>query len=197
MTYEELTQVEKFFRDKMDEAHAGQKRRDGTPFRNHPNRVGNAHGDNRIRQAVGYGHDILEDTEVTAMMLRHEFERLLVLIEPAGDLPSLRARRVLQQKRRIDFRQVMDLIQVLTHDKENESYLEYLTRVRDAGPDAIAVKRADILDNLNDRPTAIEMVKYPAALLFLAGLDGDSPGELLRILGAGKKLQDAGKTLKI
>ena len=201
MNKEEMTRVNKFFPEKMHEAHAGQKRRNGTPFSAHPNRVGNAadpSGTNPIRRAAGYGHDILEDTEVTAMMLRHEFEKLVVMIESVDDddLPSLQARRVLQQERRIDFRQVMDLIQVLTHDKENESYLEYLTRVRDAGPDAIAIKKADIMDNLYDKPTAIEMVKYPAALLFLAGLDGDSPGELLRILEAGKRLLDAGRTLK-
>ena len=189
MNTEEMTRVNKFFLGKMHEAHAGQKRRNGTPFSAHPNRVGNAadpSGTNPIRRAAGYGHDILEDTEYTANHLLHDFEKLVVDLHDAD----------LQQERRIDFRHVINLVEVLTHDKENESYVEYLTRVRNAGPDAIAIKKADIMDNLYDKPTAIEMVKYPAALLFLAGLDDDSPGELLRILEAGKKLQDAGRLLK-
>ena len=189
MNKEEMTRVNKFFLGKMHEAHAGQKRRNGTPFSAHPNRVGNSadpSGTNPVRRAAGYGHDILEDTEYTAEHLLHDFENLVVDLDDDA----------LKQERRIDFRHVMNLVEVLTHDKENESYLEYLTRVRDSGPDAIAIKKADIMDNFYDKPTAIEMVKYPAALLFLAGLDGDSPGELLRILEAGKRLLDAGRTMK-
>lgn len=189
MNTEEMTRVNKFFLGKMHEAHAGQKRRNGTPFSAHPNRVGNAadpSGTNPIRRAAGYGHDILEDTEYTADHLLHDFEKLVVDLHDAD----------LQQERRNDFRRAMNLVTVLTHNKKTESYVEYLTRVRNAGPDAIAIKKADIMDNLYDKPTAIEMVKYPAALLFLAGLDGDSPGDLLRILEAGKKLQDAGRLLK-
>ena len=46
------------------------------------------------------------------------------------------------------------------------------------------------MDNLNDNPTPVEMVKYPAALIYLSGLGEETPEKILEILEAGKALKD-------
>ena len=48
--------------------------------------------------------------------------------------------------------------------------------------------KSGIMDNFNDEPTAVEMIKHPASLIFLAGLGDEKPTGLLKILGAGKTI---------
>ena len=140
MTTESLTQSQ-LARKIACIAHAGQFRRDGvTPHISHVEAVvmrlvSDWESDETI--AVGYAHDVLEDSNET---------------------PELLLAAGLSQN-------VVTAIEVLT--KQNgEPYHEYIDRVK-RNPIAKKVKIADILQNLGDDPTEHQIVKYSHALLKL------------------------------
>lgn len=148
-------------------AHGDQTRRDGSHYFAHPKRVAER-VNGFTRKAAAILHDVLEDTE-------EDYASLLKKVEEVVPGEGIR---------------IVSIVQALTHDKEYETYLEYLERVKVHSPDAVKVKVADIMDNLNDNPTPVEMVKYPAALIYLSGLGEETPEKILEILEAGKALKD-------
>lgn len=113
-------------------AHQGQKRKDGTPYIAHPmkvalrvaNMIGQyGEGMNIDAQIAAFLHDVVEDTEVTIAQLRELgfSEAVLAAIDAVTKRPG-------------------------------ESYLkEFIPRIASSGPIAIAVKLADIEDNLEDQ----------------------------------------------
>lgn len=122
-------------------AHEGQMRRDGvTPYITHPTRLAARMGDSgasEIVLSVALLHDVIEDTDMTFA----ELSRL--------DIPP----------------EAIEAIRCLTH-QSGEIYQDYLDRVK-PNPIARAVKIADILDNLGDRPSEKQIRKYGRALVFL------------------------------
>lgn len=127
-------------------AHAGQTRMDGVePYVNHPLRVAKAlterpGGTTYGVYAAAVLHDVLEDTAVTA-----EHLRTLGISEYA-----------------------IGLVEIVTRT-EGETYWEYLDRVVASGSgDAVALKVADIRDNLVSLPEGHGLVRrYEKALKIL------------------------------
>lgn len=135
------------------EAHKDQKRFDGSPYIVHPRRVLMAYlesteklhptpteeqiEDATVRGCAALLHDVIEDTTVTADQLVKE------------GMPQ----------------RVVDAVIALTKVKD-EGYEDYLKRVA-ANPDAKEVKKFDMLDNLNDKPTKNGIKKYKQGLDFL------------------------------
>jgi len=119
-------------------AHAGQFRRDGrTPYIAHPAGVAAKVGNNEIRLAVAWLHDVLEDTAETPATLA------------AAGMTA----------------EVIEAVLCLTKQPE-DSYEVYLLGVLN-NPLARAVKIADMLHNLSDHPTPKQIRKYAGALLQL------------------------------
>ncbi len=85
---------------------------------------------------IAYLHDVVEDTKVTIDDLKAE------------GFPSY----------------IVNAVELLTHKKE-DSNMVYWTKIK-ANPDAMAVKLADINDNLNDQPSEHAKQKYAKALTF-------------------------------
>lgn len=100
-------------------AHLGQTDKAGAPYINHPERVAERFQTERM-QAAALLHDVLEDTDVTADFLREH------------GIPD----------------DVVALVEALTH-RANEPRDDYYRRIREAGPDAVAIKLADVDDNSN------------------------------------------------
>ncbi len=102
------------------EAHEGQKDLDGNPVILHPMTVTVA-GRNREEQIAGLLHDVVEDTDIT-------FEDLA--------------------RRGVDDR-IVEVLRLLTHDKEKMSYDEYVQKIASSGNDiAIHMKYNDLCHNL-------------------------------------------------
>lgn len=100
-----------------EEAHAGQLDKGGFPYINHPATVAGAlTGD--LQRAVGWLHDVVEDTEWT--------------------LDDLRARGVDES--------VVQAVDVLTRRKGSETYSEYIERVSH-NEMAVKTKIADLWNN--------------------------------------------------
>ncbi len=119
-------------------AHEGQFRRDGkTPYIQHPEAVANLVGKNFLAPAVAWLHDVLEDTNVTAKNLKEQ-----------GICDE-----------------VIDAVVLLTK-KPNVEYNDYLAIIKQ-NPLAKRVKVADMLSNLNDEPTAKQVLKYTHGLQIL------------------------------
>lgn len=126
------------------QAHEGQTRWDGTPYINHPARVTkwlNVQGYHTLEQIVGWLHDTVEDTGIL-------YEDILKNFGPV----------------------IESAIKCLTHD-EDESYAEYIMRVRD-NPTAAIVKIADLTDNLRDLNPSKQKQRIDKYELALAILDG-------------------------
>ena len=119
------------------EAHAGQTRRDGTPYIRHPERVA-ARCKTEQEKAVAWLHDVIEDCPGWTEMK---------LIE-SGISKSV-ALSVFRLSKQTDQSEKMYLISV----KGN--------------PLAKTVKIQDMLDNLSDQPTEKQIVRYARSLLFL------------------------------
>jgi (p)ppGpp synthase/HD superfamily hydrolase len=119
-------------------AHEGQFRRDGvTPYVRHPENVaGRLRGD-QYAEAVGWLHDVLEDTHETPESLRRQ------------GMPD----------------EVIACVEKLTK-KEGVDYESYLSKIR-KDPLARKVKVADMLSNLSDNPTHEQILKYARGLLLL------------------------------
>lgn len=114
-------------------AHEGQIDLDGKPYILHPLAVG-LKGKNDAEIIVGFLHDVIEDTTITAHGLR------------AQGFPS----------------HIVDTLVLLTHDK-NDSYEDYLRRIVESGNDtAIAVKINDLTHNLErNAPDSNGVVPHP------------------------------------
>ncbi len=103
-------------------AHAGQTDKSGKPYIGHPDRVASYLRQAGIEEeivAVGYLHDIIEDTPLTMQDMRY-----LGL--------------TLRQEKALD---------AMTQ-RDDEQYFEYIERLRH-NPDAADVKRADLHDNMD------------------------------------------------
>ena len=85
---------------------------------------------------IAFLHDTIEDTQVTLEELKDE------------GFPSY----------------IIDAVDLLTHRK-GVSNIDYWTKIK-ANPDALAVKLADINDNVNDNPSDHAKQKYAKALMF-------------------------------
>jgi (p)ppGpp synthase/HD superfamily hydrolase len=119
-------------------AHDGQYRRDGiTPYIKHPENVAKRlHGD-QYAEAVGWLHDVLEDTKETSESLRTQ------------GIPD----------------EIIACVVKLTK-RDDLNYEDYLAEIR-ADPLAKKVKIADMLSNLSDSPTNKQIIKYAKGLLVL------------------------------
>ena len=105
-------------------AHKGQKRKHGTPYFNHPKAVARALWNDGIRDpdliSAAYTHDVLEDCQYFAPMLRE----------------------VLSSK-------ALVLVNAVTRNK-GESYQDYCLRIKATSNDAVALKLADVAQNISD-----------------------------------------------
>ncbi len=120
------------------EAHEGQFRRGGAvPYIEHPKAVAYRVGADPDAKVVGWLHDVLEDTHVTAA--------------------DLLARGIPQR--------LVDSVQLLTKSRETV-YDVYLDRIASC-PIATRVKVADMLSNLADAPSKKQIRKYAKGLLRL------------------------------
>jgi (p)ppGpp synthase/HD superfamily hydrolase len=122
--YQYLTNGPRTFNERVTAlaraAHWGQTRRGGSPYLQHPTRVGAevnlTHGS--FGWAVGMLHDAIEDCPAMAHVIQHE-------------MPD----------------EMYQTLMLLTHTK-GEPYPAYIQRIKSSGnPVAIAVKIADMKDN--------------------------------------------------
>lgn len=123
-------------REIAKQAHAGQKRKNGTTdyFEGHIEPVSNAVPDRQ--KPIAYGHDLCEDTYVT-------LEQLIEM-----GFPSY----------------ITDAIDVLTH-RNNDPNVLYWSRIA-KNKDAAIVKIADMRHNLSDAPDEKQKEKYLRGLAF-------------------------------
>lgn len=133
-----MTTLTELAREIATTAHAGQYRRDGvTPYIRHPEAVARrVAGDQRL-EAIGWLHDVLEDTDETPESLADK------------GIPH----------------DVITSVRLLTKssDFSYDSYLDHI--LTDAA--ACRVKVADMLTNLADDPTERQIRKYAYGLLKL------------------------------
>jgi (p)ppGpp synthase/HD superfamily hydrolase len=119
-------------------AHAGQTRKNGEPYFNHPDRVVRQL-DDPTAQAVAYLHDVLEDCRDPAVL-----EELKHFPQP-----------------------VVEAVKLLTR-AANETYFDFIHGILASGNEiAIAVKIADLKDNLRDLEEGHQKDKYRFALELL------------------------------
>jgi (p)ppGpp synthase/HD superfamily hydrolase len=120
------------------DAHKGQTRRDGkTPYFEHLKAVVSRLPDDDTTLAVGWLHDVLEDTDYTP-------EKLQELGVP--DYVVFPVIMITKQKCE-SYEQYIEALRYTTHAKQ--------------------VKVADILSNLADTPTERQIIKYAKALIKL------------------------------
>lgn len=125
-------------KDLSRRAHAGQSRRNGEPYFNHPDRVAQQLTD-ATAQAVAYLHDVLEDCIDPAIL-----DELKQFPEP-----------------------VVAAVKLLTR-ASGETYFDFIRRVVASGNQtAIAVKILDLKDNLRDLAEGHQKDKYRFALALL------------------------------
>ena len=118
MGRKEQNEAERLARGFAIEAHDGQVDRAGNPYWLHLATIAGLVEPGRQRTAA-WLHDVLEDTDRT----RDDLER--VGVDP----------------------EAVQIVAALTR-KDDETYEQYIERVAGSGPDAIAVKRADLADHL-------------------------------------------------
>jgi (p)ppGpp synthase/HD superfamily hydrolase len=136
--HEQVRLAEKIAR----EAHAGQTRRDGTPYIAHPERVFYTVKDfGDLAGAVAWLHDVTEDTKLT----------------PA-DLVKMG----------VDW-EIATIVRILDKTEYGDVHYEYYLKQVAKNPIAKRVKVADIFDNLTDAPTDKQKMKYQKALMLLVG----------------------------
>ena len=125
-------------KDLAHRAHAGQTRKNGEPYFNHAERV-MQQLDDPTAQAVAYLHDVLEDCEDPMIL-----EELNRCPEP-----------------------ILTAVKLLTC-APGETYFDFIHRVLASGKQtAIAVKMADLKDNLRDLEEGHQKDKYRFALELL------------------------------
>jgi (p)ppGpp synthase/HD superfamily hydrolase len=119
-------------------AHSGQTRKNGEPYFNHVHRVAQQVGDSTT-QAAAYLHDVLEDCQ---------------------DLPLLAELNQLPQP-------IVAAVKLLTR-APGETYFDFIHRIAASGNQtAIAVKMADLKDNLRGLEEGHQKDKYRLALELL------------------------------
>jgi len=120
------------------QAHEGQFRRGGIiPYIEHPKAVVSRVGDDQNAQVVAWLHDVIEDTDETAESLVDQ------------GIPE----------------ELVKAVVLLTKTKESV-YEEYIDAIASCEV-AKAVKVADMLSNLSDKPTKKQIKKYSEGLLRL------------------------------
>jgi len=121
-------------------AHMGQFRRDGvTPYIKHPERVVEIlAGKDEVTRAVGWLHDVIEDTTTTYQDLQDEGFHS----------------------------EIVNAVVLLTR-VDSANYKIYLKALSE-DPIARTVKIADMLANLTDSPTPRQIKKYTEALLWIS-----------------------------
>lgn len=134
--------------DLAKDIHAIEFRRDGvTPYFTHVERVAD-----RVRKRTQDYYGIEEMFSVSAAAYLHD------AVESGFSLERLASLGI--------DKTIVDAVGALTHRFYEESYKDYLKRVK-ANEIAYHVKIADILDNLSDNPTNKQISKYAYALTFL------------------------------
>lgn len=137
--------------DIMRNAHKGQFRRDGvTKYEVHPIELADMF-DSHLDKIIAVLHDVIEDgldQGVTEEYIREEFER-------AGFSG-------------VNLMYVMYGLKYLTHDKEEDTYAEYIEKI--AGTVYRKFKIADITINLADSPSDYQKMKYKKAMKILLGV---------------------------
>ena len=119
-------------------AHEGQFRKGGEiPYITHPRRVAERVKGDLEAEAVAWLHDVLEDTDLTDQDLLDK------------GIPK----------------NVVEAVEVLTKSKEIP-YNKYLENVRN-NELARKVKIQDMLDNLSDKPSKKQIIKYSKGFLVL------------------------------
>lgn len=119
-------------------AHEGQYRKGGEiPYITHPQRVAKRVEGDKEAEAVAWLHDVLEDTDVSEQELLEQ------------GIPQA----------------VVEAVKALTKSKEIP-YGDYLEKVRD-NELAKKVKIQDMLDNLSDKPSKKQIIKYSKGFLVL------------------------------
>ena len=124
------------------DAHKGGMDKSGLPYIYHPVHLAEQM-DDETACCAALLHDVIEDTELT--------------------FDDLKAKGVSDT--------VIGIVQILTHDDENEQYMDYIRRVKDSGDaNAIKIKLADLQHNsditrLNkvDEKALGSMERYKAA----------------------------------
>ena len=125
-------------RDLSRRAHAGQTRKSGEPYFQHAEGVARQVND-PTAQAVAYLHDVLEDCKVPVLL-----DELYRFPEP-----------------------IVTAVKLLTR-APGETYFDFIHRVLASGNEtAIAVKIADLKDNLRDHEEGHRKDKYRFALALL------------------------------
>lgn len=120
------------------EAHKGQFRKGGEiPYITHPRRVAERVEGDPHAEAVAWLHDVLEDTDITDKNLLDK------------GIPE----------------EVVEAVKALTKSKEIP-YNDYLENVRN-NELARKVKVQDMLDNLSDKPSKKQIIKYSKGFLVL------------------------------
>lgn len=119
------------------EAHAGQWRRGGEAYIEHPLRVASMM-DNDTLRCVAVLHDVLEDT----------YESVDTLYEKGVSMP------------------VIEAVKCLTHDND-APYEEYIKKIKLFGTGLARLKIADMFDNLCCEPTQRQKKKYRMAMELL------------------------------
>ena len=120
------------------DAHKGQTRRDGkTPYFEHLKAVVSRLPDDDTTRAVGWLHDVLEDTDYTPEKLQE------LGIPDEVVFPVI----MLTKEKGVSYEQYIEALRYTTHAKQ--------------------VKIADMLSNLADTPTDQQIIKYSRALLKL------------------------------
>ena len=118
-------------------AHAGQTRKNGSPYIFHVEFVVEQVAGDKDAEVVAWLHDVLEDSDLTSIELRD-----------AG-IPK----------------DLISAVELLTKRREN-TYGEYIEIVKKSEL-AVKVKKADIIANLVDKPGNKQITKFSKALISL------------------------------
>lgn len=148
--------IDEFAKELSHKLHANQKRNDGvTPYTVHTDYVGYnvykyyEYGNLDVAMAVGFGHDLAEDCDITEEWL----------MEQGKDYP--------------EWRVVVHNIMLLTRVSKLTSVMDYLNNIKKSQI-ATAVKLADLEHNLSDLKPGNLRDKYLLCRHFLIGDEVES-----------------------
>lgn len=120
-------------------AHEGQKRRDGSDYITHPERVAKMFSNNELLACLAWLHDVIEDTDETAQSLVNQGVSTVT---------------------------VSAVVMLTKLPETMQTYEQYIKNIRSLGGVA-RVKVADMVDNLCDNPTDKQKAKYRKAMAIL------------------------------
>jgi len=134
-------------------AHAGQERRDGTPYIMHPTAVQTItkeyYPNNIEAQVLAMIHDVIEDGPKYSGLSRRQLFRMVKDAIP-GNSKSQKS--------------IMDALRVMTHSKRTHPVYEDYLRLVFNNPLAAIVKVSDLIHNLSHNPSERQIKKYKKAL---------------------------------